>query len=618
VFRYVAALWNPLVESQQAVANTIGARMCAAADEWRVVFAKPGIAIYCAGLDTGSSRIYRFSNNSGVLLGRIFSRSERTSALHPTAFDEAETSQALRTLGRSVVDRYWGRYVAFLTDPHQPTTLILRSPTGELDALSTEVRGLRLYFSGTEHFPLSTLRSFSINWNYVASELATLLSETRETGLVEVERVLRGECVVHDEGRIDRTFIWNPVDIVREQPITDPMLAATELRRVAGECLNAWASCYRNILAMLSGGLDSSIVVGLLRNAPSQPNVTCVNYRNPYDRTSDERHFARKVAQSAGYRLIEHEQSADFSLEAILNMPQTSTPLLNAYGVGDIQQREEVARSHAAQAWFLGHGGDEVFFKPAAFYQSADFVHRFGLRPRLFRVALDAARMTQTSLWTILRAAIRDGRGSNGLPLAIRDYQSHLPLLASDALDSVQKTRLFVPNWLQQAADIPPGKCKQIITLSGPDAMYDPYASNAAPEIVNPIKSQPLQELCLRIPTHLLAHGARTRGLAKLAFADILPVDIARRESKGSVRVYMKAIWARNRTLISDLLHDGLLVQNGVVDKAKLESTLAESFSADYTELSRITILFCAEAWARRWTTAPSLSSDSSLRLAAV
>lgn len=618
MFRYVAALWNPLIESQQAVANALGARMCAAADEWRVVFARPGVAVYCAGLDAGSSRVYRFSNNSGVLLGRIFSHGESAAALHPTAFDEAETSQALRTLGRSIVDRYWGRYVAFLVDPCQPTTLVWRSPTGEIDALSTDIRGLRLYFSGTEHFPLTSLRNFSINWNYVASELATLLSETRETGLVEVERVLRGECIVHEERRTGRTFLWNPVDIARKEPICDPQFAASELRRVASESLNAWASCYRNILALLSGGLDSSIVVGLLRNTPSQPNVTCVNYRNPYDHTSDERRFARKVAQSAGYRLIEHEQSADFSLEAILNMPQTSTPLLNAYGVGDVQQREEIARSHGGQAWFLGHGGDEVFFKPAPFYQSADFVYRYGLRPGLFGVALDAARMTQTSLWTILRSGIREGRGNSGLPFAIRDYQSHLPLLAPDALDSVQKARLFVPHWLQQASDIPPGKCKQIIALSGPDAMYDPYASDAAPEIVNPIKSQPMQELCLRISTHVLAHGARTRGLAKRAFADILPIDIARREGKGSVRVYMKAIWARNKTLIGDLLHDGLLIQNGIIDKAKLESTLTESFAADYTELSRITVLFCAEAWARRWATTGSLPSHSSSSLATV
>jgi asparagine synthase (glutamine-hydrolysing) len=350
----------------------------------------------------------------------------------------------------------------------------------------------------------------------------------------------------------------------------------------------------------LSGGLDSSIVVGLLRHAPTQPECLCVNYRNPYDPVSDERHYARMVANRAGYRLIEMEQSAEFSFAPILSMPRTASPCLNVFGLGEICTLAEFARAHRMKAWFVGEGGDEVFLKSAGEYHCADFIHRYGLRPKVVAIALEAARMTSRALLPTLREGILDGLTRNGLERTLK-HQDLFPLLCSDVLDDVRRQRLFVPSWFDGSEPLAPGKCFQIMSLSLTDTMHNPYAPDDDPELVYPLKSQPVQELCLRVPTHVLAHGGRSRGLARVAFRDDLPPEIARRRTKGTVFDYVKALWIANRSMVRELLLDGLLVREGIVDKNKLEGSIAGTFDAGFANVARLASLACAEAWARNW-----------------
>jgi asparagine synthase (glutamine-hydrolysing) len=601
VFRYVAAIWNVHSETQAGVANLIDARMRADSTDWHVTFRRPGLVVYVAGVRPRSSEAYLLDNHGGVVLGTVFVRiGSHGVTPDKAAFGPAETLAVLQTRGRLLAEEYWGRYVAFLAPADKNAAMVMRSPTGELDCLSTDIRGVKIYFSAAEHCPLLSLRKFSINWDYLAADMATIVPDTRETGLVEVERVLRGECLRIRSDKIERELHWHPFKFVRE-PIDDPTSAAAELRAVTRGCVDAWASCYRSIVPMLSGGLDSSIVVGLLSRTPTRPQVTCLNYHNPHDLVSDERRYARAVAARAGYELVEYEQSANFSLEFILNMPQAVSPYSNIFGMGDITQLAELARNHGAGAWFLGHGGDEVFFKSAGKYSCADFVHRHGLRPRTLSIALDAARMTHRSLWPTLRAGLRDGLSGSGLDTVLREYEVLFPLLRPDVVASVRSRRLFVPSWFDRDEQIAPGKCFQIICLSVTDAMHRVYAPDDDPEVVNPLKAQPVQELCLRIPTHVLAHGGRSRGLARLAFADDLPAEIARRPTKGAVRDYIKAIWTANRPFVSSLLLDGALVRQGIVDRVKLEKTLAGSLEGDYTDVPRLASLACVEAWVQSW-----------------
>lgn len=601
MFRYVAVIWSTQSEPQVAAVNAIDARMRADEGDWRVVLSAPGLKVYCAGIRLGSSEAYRLDGDCGVVLGTVFTRVKSGDSVPGKAvFGAAETRRIIRTSGRCLAEDYWGRYVAFVRRPEDSSVIVMRSPTGELDCLSTEIRGVRIFCSGTHHCPPLDLRTFTINWQYVAADLATTLPDTRQTGLTGIERVLRAECVILREERVERLLHWHPFRFVNESAPEEPESAASELRRITYGCVSSWASCYDNIASMLSGGLDSSIVVGLLRRTSRQPECVCVNYRNPYDPVSDERRYARMVANRAGYRLIEMEQCAEFSFAPILTMPRTASPCLNVFGLVEIGVLAALGRAHRTKAWFVGEGGDEVFLKNAGEYHCADFVHRYGLRPRVVAIALEAARMTNRSLLPVLREGVAAGLTRNGLERILRQ-QELFSLLRSDVLDDVRKQRLFVPSWFDGHQSLAPGKCFQIISLSLSDTMHNPYAPDDDPELVYPLKSQPVQELCLRLPTHILAHGGKSRGLARVAFSDDLPPEIARRKSKGTVFDYVKALWISNRSLMRELLLDGLLVREGIVDKEKLEGSIAGTFDEGFANVARLASLACAEAWARNW-----------------
>ena len=73
--------------------------------------------------------------------------------------------------------------------------------------------------------------------------------------------------------------------------------------------------------------------------------------------------------------------------------------------------------------------------------------------------------------------------------------------------------------------------------------------------------SQPLLELCLSLPTYLLTHGGQGRALAREAFADRIPAEIARRRSKGGVDEHATAVLQRSLPLAREMLLEGQLIR---------------------------------------------------------
>ena len=89
------------------------------------------------------------------------------------------------------------------------------------------------------------------------------------------------------------------------------------MRQCVRDVVHAWASCYDHMLLSLSGGLDSSIVLACLKDAPSRPRVTCFHYY-PLGADLDERAYARAAAAKAGLELLERPRDSSFSLQPLL------------------------------------------------------------------------------------------------------------------------------------------------------------------------------------------------------------------------------------------------------------------------------------------------------------
>ena len=602
MFCYVALVWDAQSQSQTLTADALSRHLLRGPLEWTSSLAKDGLRIYHKGSRPGSSEPHYLARDAGVVFGTVF-ENIRDCGNTPTAkahFEELETEAILRTNGRALVNRYWGRYVAFIFDESEHAMRVVRSPTGEIDCLYTDVRDVRVFFSRADHCPLLSQRSYSVNWDYVAADLCRGLPETRQTGLHEVRRILHGECLTLRRGEVHTQVYWQPSSFIREDPIDDVMFAARKLRETAQACIAGWAASYQNILAFLSGGLDSSIIVGILRQVPSHPAVTCLNYRYVSDSMTDERKYARIVASRAEFPLVEHEQQTAFSLAPLLHLPTLVSPCQPIFEIGDDGLQARVARGCNAEAYFAGHGGDQLFFQSGAYFTCADFIQTYGLRFRVLSLAMDAARMEGGALWPALRRGIWNGLRRDTLNPVISNYRFPFSIRPEVAAN-VRAKRLYLPEWLNDPEKIPSGKCLQVLGLSVQDDLHGVYAHEDEPENVFPLLSQPLQELCLRIPSHVLALGGRDRGLARHAFQEHVPADILNRATKGFIYDYVKTVLVQNVSLIKSLVFNGSLIKERIVDSDKVQALLSGDPTPGPGSATEIMNIASTEAWLRTW-----------------
>ena len=104
MFSYVAAVWNPKSHEQRRVAASIDRLMRRDSHDWRPVFKVPGMTVFCAGIRAGSTELYPLHDESGVVLGTVFSADN---IVRKAVFGSAETGRILRTRGRSLAEDFW-------------------------------------------------------------------------------------------------------------------------------------------------------------------------------------------------------------------------------------------------------------------------------------------------------------------------------------------------------------------------------------------------------------------------------------------------------------------------------------------------------------------------------
>src|SRR5260221_11693945 len=185
---------------------------------------------------------------------------------------------------------------------------------------------------------------------------------------------------------------------------------------------------------------------------------------------------------------------------------------------------------------------------------------------------MDAARLGRVSVWNALAFAA----GEQVWPRVVAgEVSSPSSGFFGEALRSrkLQQGRFVHPHL--PGARLPPGKHIQTASLMYPLGYYDPFEQARAPELVNPLLSQPLVELCLGLPTYLLTQGGYGRALARRAFAAALPARIATRRSKGGMEEHLKEVLNSNLDFARSVLIDGELVRRGLLDRAAVEEVLS-------------------------------------------
>jgi asparagine synthase (glutamine-hydrolysing) len=607
VYRYMAFVWNPMDERSRLAVLSLTRRLEAGATQWSRALQGAGVIVFHADRRVGSSDALPLAHSGGVVLGRIFTRNigNPESAARVT-FNDTESSQIIASGGRRLLENYWGRYVAILRNASTGEVWVLRDPSGGFPCWLTSHDGVSIICSDVEDCHALGAVSFTVNWRYIMAFMAHAALQTRDTGLNEMSEVQPGERLRFCSGSMQRSIEWNPLDIARSSPFEDTEEAVASLRAATIGCVHTWAACYSAILHNLSGGLDSSIVLYCLATAPSRPQIICANYYSDGP-NEDERSYARAMAGRADVKLVERKLDARMvRLDEVLRLRRSSRPWFYMYEIEHGRFEGELAAQHGATSLFSGAGGDGVFFQGHAELAVTDYLFDRGFGAGLLRTAVDAARLSRKSIWPLLSQALRvRAFGSRWDPIGMAKPLERT-LINRDVIAAVKRDRTFEHPWLTavNTRAVPPGILWHITSISLPPAFYSSFSREPYPERTMPLLSQPLVELCLRIPTYLLIRSGRDRAVARRAFERDLPGEIVRRQAKGRADQHLRNILDSNLDFVRELLLDGLLVQRGLLNRAVLEVYLDRNRSpADFQYSEILQEHVCAEVWLRSWLT---------------
>ena len=613
MYRYLVLIWDGRDSEATSDARSLAGRLVQEDPDWSPVVDEVGVIALHAdagGLATRSRDALTSCESrplsgrrGGMVFGRLFRRGkELQSHDYGAPIDAIESERMCDSGGQHLIESYWGRYVAVLREGANQKVRVLRDPSGGLPCYIAVYKRISIVFSDIEPCLTLGLVKSSINWKFVASMLPYSALQIRETGLNGVHELQPGERASIAGSDVEYTLLWRPAEIASRGRIVDTGQATAMVRESVKETVHAWASLHRAITHNLSGGLDSSIVLGCLKSAPNEPHITCIHYFAPAG-NEDERQYARLAARHMEVELVECElDGADAPLERLMDIRLAPKPWFYIYDLVHSPLEARVMADCGATGAFSGAGGDGLFMQARADLAVVDYLRHFGFRPGLLRVALDAARIQRSSIWSILRQGIR-GHWRKPSRNVLSEFGGRRAVIPREIYERARSDHSLLPPWIRAAESFTPGLLWQIVCLSIPPQFYESFGGATSIERTPVLMSQPVMEACLRIPAYVWISGGKDRSIARRAFMDVLPHAIIRRTQKGLADQFNRRMLDSNAGFLREMLLDGLLVKEGLLDRAKLEElTRADSTSGgfEYNEVLRHHL--CTEIWARRWS----------------
>jgi asparagine synthase (glutamine-hydrolysing) len=601
MFRFIILAWNSEVPEHAPLTREIEDRLADLETGWQAVMRSSGMLVLCAGSD--SNNILRLCGESGLLLGTVFSRNpdlETIVAPSRAIFDPDETDRIVASAGRYLMSHYWGRYVAVLQDQHAERRWIIRDPSGELPCFVTTFRNITIFFSCLPDLAQIGLY-FEINWRYVINRLIFGTGLAGQTGLTDVAEVYQGQCVEITPAKTSTSLYWNPFSIAGNDIIEDPERAGLALHATLKSVTHAWANCHASILHMLSGGLDSSMILTCLADAPSRPRITCLAYRRR--EPTEDLAYAKLASRRAGCELIEEfleDYAPDF--EDFLGVRPDPYPLSGGIAWLWTSPCESLlATARHATAVTEGNPGDNMLGANDHRYGVLDYAQRHGLRCGLISQAAQLAPWINTSFWTVLLRAVQGARPAyNTDPISAR-WRSQRTLLSRKALQISAQPPPAPHPWYLTRQPATRASVMMADAFSYPRRYYDPFCppDRSHPEPLEPFKSQPFMELCLRIPVYVLNVKGRSRGLIRRAFRQELPREIVNRHWKDHGGDAQVAVLLQNLSFARDLLLDGELLKCGLLSRSSLEQTLSSTITRGAGDVVEVCEAIILESWLR-------------------
>lgn len=606
MFRYLALAWPTINSEAEQRAVAAVRRITSSEPAWSVALDTPGLVVFYMRSNGSSCDVRPLPNQSGTVLGAVFDKPEHDSPqreLVRERLSEGDANKIVSSHGEHLIRQFWGRYVAFVKDPTSGLVWVLRDPLGGLACFHIAAGNAHIVFSHMDDCVRFELGRFSLDWDAVAQRTVCGPLVGRQTCVKDVREVHPGERIyLHLDVR--SKLLWHPAAIISEATYEVPAIAAPRMRSLAMACIRTWASRYDNVIHRLSGGLDSSIVAGFIANSTSARKIYCVNYFHTGSSHSDERRFASAAAHKVGYPLLEIQRTTTgLQFSDLLQSEVSPNPARNLAHLETLPHERKIAEDATGSVVvFSGDGGDSLFCSHEKQLAVTDFVWNNGLRWPIVKLALGIAPLVNTAFLRLLSTGIVDGVLRRRVPIAMLSLDISKLMDTDIARQAITRYNQN-DEWFRPNPNIPPCKLVQMdLALMTEELGSRPFNCFSDPEEVHPLRSQPLVELCLQIPTYTHLYNGRDRGLAREAFQHDVPDLVAQRTWKGGSGNLAKQVLIHNLPFLRALLLDGQLVRQGILNKAAMESALSGRISQTGAYAMELFDYAIVESWLQTWS----------------
>jgi asparagine synthase (glutamine-hydrolysing) len=492
--------------------------------------------------------------------------------------------------GPEFVQRLRGMFALALWDETRARLVLARDRLGKKPLVWTRLPDGTLAFA-SELKALLRLPDVArdVDLHAIDQYLALQYVPGERTGFAGIHRLPPGHLLIAegDTERIER--YWRPEQLHEH---IDEAEWLERVRETVRDAVSVRLKADVPLGALLSGGIDSSVVVALMAQASSLPVRTfTVGFD---DARYDERSYARAVAAQYG---TEHHE-----LTIREDVADTLPRLARAYDepLGDEAALPtflicEQARQHVTVA-LTGDGGDESF----AGYERY-IAHRLAARipaaparaaAQLLR-ALPGARLTPRSpLFRVARL----------LDVAAEPRERrYARLMEIFPLDL--RRRLWQEDVANDVGLRPPGRGTTALQLLDVETYLPgdllPKADIASMahslELRSPLLDHHVLELGLSLPESLKTRGLSGKVALRRAFAQDLPAEVATRGKTG----FGVPLGRWFREDLRDLAHDALSTDRGWFRQPEVRRLLDEHASARADHGHRLWCLLMLELWVR-------------------
>ena len=425
-----------------------------------------------------------------------------------------------------------------------------------------------------------------------------------------IHKLPPGHCAVYENGKLSITRYWNP-DLNFESSDSQ-----AELReRLAATLDDSVRLRLRSDVplgAFLSGGIDSTAIVGLMQRHSAQPTKTYTIGFPVADYNESE--FALAAAEHLG---TDHHESI-VEPESIGVLPTLTWHFDEPFGDSSAIPTyyvSQVTRRHVTVA-LTGDGGDELFAGYPR-YRTVAGLGAFDRLPRPIR------RLMTGPLRNLLGAGNREDSLARRLRFRLgilrephdRRYMNWVATFHDQRRHAIYSNDLAAklessdpPGFVAEAM----GRCSR--RAVGQQAMltdlqtYLPCDLLAKVDITSmahglecrsPFLDHEVVELALSIPYRHMVRGRETKPMLTSTFADLIPPSLRTRDKMG-FRIPLDH-WFRNdlRAYARETLLGQASLSRGYFRRQAVEDLLEEHTSGRWNHGDRIWTLLCLEMWHR-------------------